>query len=321
MITIIILMSAGLGVAALVGGVAIMIQGDDLSVAEDRLQALTAKGERGAANANEATNLLNTPLDETQSVVEDFLSQFGNFQAVFDQADVRISPTKFAAICCGVGVAGFIAVAISPAPKLLAPLVAIMLAFAPVAWLFFKRSKRINKINQQLPEALELLGRSLRAGHSLAAGIGLVASEMAEPISREFGRCFEEQNLGISLEEALESMTRRVPNLDVRFFATAVLLQRQTGGDLAEILDKIGRLIRARFRLAGQIQALTGEGRLSGIVLLALPPGLFAIMYFMNRDYCLTLFRDEMGRKMLAGALVMQVLGALVIRKIINIKV
>ena len=116
-------------------------------------------------------------------------------------------------------------------------------------------------------------------------------------------------------------MTNRVPNLDLRFFATAVMLQRQTGGDLAEILDKIGHLIRERFKLSGQIQALTGEGRLSGIVLLALPPTLFVTMLYLNYEYAMVLFRDEAGRKMLGVALVFQFIGALVIRKIINIKV
>ena len=116
-------------------------------------------------------------------------------------------------------------------------------------------------------------------------------------------------------------MTVRVPNLDLRFFATAVILQRQTGGDLAEILDKIGYIIRERFKIWGQIQALTGEGRLSGIVLMALPPVLFVVMYRLNPDYCMVLFRDPMGQQMLAGAVVMQILGALVIRKIINIQV
>jgi tight adherence protein B len=116
-------------------------------------------------------------------------------------------------------------------------------------------------------------------------------------------------------------MTNRVPNLDLRFFATAVILQRQTGGDLAEILDKIGYLVRERFKIWGQIQALTGEGRLSGIVLLALPPALFVVMWYLNPGYSMTLFTDPMGIKMLVGALVMQVFGALVIRKIVNIKV
>ena len=144
---------------------------------------------------------------------------------------------------------------------------------------------------------------------------------MSEPIRKEFHRCYEAQNLGVPLEEALEDMTERVPNLDLRFFVTAIVLQRQTGGDLAEILDKIGSLIRERFKIWGQIQALTGEGRLSGIVLLALPPALFVVMYYLNPDYCSVLFTDPMGHKMLAGAVVMQILGALVIKKIISIKV
>jgi len=197
----------------------------------------------------------------------------------------------------------------------------VILFFLPFYYVSFMKKRRIGKFNQQLPEALEMLSRSLRAGHSLGAGFGLIADEMPDPLAKEFGRCFEEQNFGVSLEQSLESMTKRIPNLDLRFFATAVILQRQTGGDLAEILDKIGGLVRARYRLAGQIQALTGEGRLSGIVLLALPPGLFTAMLFLNKDYVMKLFTDPAGQWLLGGAIVMQFLGALVIRKIIDIKV
>jgi tight adherence protein B len=144
---------------------------------------------------------------------------------------------------------------------------------------------------------------------------------MPDPIGSEFAKCYEEQNFGIALEDSLENFSKRVPNLDLRFFVTAVILQRQTGGDLAEILDKIGRLIRERYKIWGQIQALTGEGRLSGIVLLILPPALFVAMYRLNPEYSQTLFTDPMGRQMLGVAIVMQFLGALVIRQIINIKV
>ena len=149
----------------------------------------------------------------------------------------------------------------------------------------------------------------------------MVATEMPQPICKEFGRVFEEQNLGIPLDETLRSMTDRIPNLDLKFFATAVILQRQTGGDLAEILDKIGELVRDRFRIWGQVQALTGEGRLSGVVLLALPFVLFIAVYQLNPDYIKVLFTDPMGTKMLFGAVVMQIIGALVIRQIVNIKV
>jgi tight adherence protein B len=184
-----------------------------------------------------------------------------------------------------------------------------------------KRKRRLAAFGRQMPEALELIGRALRAGHSLASGFKLVADEMPPPIATEFERCYEAQNLGIALEDAIDEMTNRVPNLDLRFFATAVVLQRQTGGDLAEILDKIGYIVRERFKIFGQIQALTGEGRLSGVVLLGLPPVLFVTMWYLNPGYSMTLFTDPMGHQMLAGAIILQIIGALIIRKIVNIKV
>jgi tight adherence protein B len=197
----------------------------------------------------------------------------------------------------------------------------MILAVLPLVWLLMRRRRRFRQFAKQMPDALELISRALRAGHSLASGISLVSDEMRPPINKEFNRVFEEQNLGIPLETSLDNLTDRIPNLDLRFFATAVILQRQTGGDLAEILDKIGYLVRERFKIWGQVQALTGEGRLSGIVLLALPPVLFLAVYRLNPDYVMPLFTDPLGRQMLAVAVVMQLLGAIVIKKIINIKV
>jgi tight adherence protein B len=191
----------------------------------------------------------------------------------------------------------------------------------PLIWLLMRRKRRLKAFAAQLPDALEMISRTLRAGQSLAFGFSLVATEMPQPVSKEFGRVFEEQNLGVPLEETLHSMTDRIPNLDLQFFVTALVLQRQTGGDLAEILDKIGSLIRDRFRIWGQVQALTGEGRLSGAVLLALPFVLFIAVYQLNPDYVMVLFKDPTGTKMLTVAVIMQVIGALVIRKIVNIKV
>jgi tight adherence protein B len=197
----------------------------------------------------------------------------------------------------------------------------LILATLPMIWLVLRRRRRFKQFAKQLPDALELVARALRAGHSLASGFSLVSEEMRAPIAKEFHRVFEEQNLGVPLEEALDNMTERIPNIDLRFFATAVILQRQTGGDLAEILDKIGYLVRERFKIWGQVQALTGEGRLSGVVLLGLPPLLFLTVYKLNPEYVMPLFTDPMGRKMLAGAIVMQLMGAIVIKKIVNIKV
>jgi tight adherence protein B len=194
-------------------------------------------------------------------------------------------------------------------------------AFLPIGWLWFKGRRRMKRFAAQLPEALELMARALRAGHSLPAGIQLVAQQMADPIGPEFSRCYEEQNLGSPLDQSIRQMTERVPNVDLKFFATAVILQRQTGGDLAEILDKIGHLIRERFVIWGQIQALTGEGRLSGIVLLALPPVLFCVMLKLNYEYVMMLFNDPLGQKMLVAGIISQIIGAIVIKKIITIKV
>lgn len=320
MLSIIVVIAVGIGVTALIGGVALAMRPASDNMAEDRLSVLT--GSRRAPGASEEASLLTSnSLDDTKSMADELLAKFGNISNIMEQADVRMSGSKFLTICVLCAAAGAVICMVTPTPKYFLPVFAIVLGSLPLVWLLYKRKKRISKFNQQLPEALELLSRSLRAGHSLAAGFGLIASEMQDPIGREFGRAFEEQNLGIALDEALEGMTVRVPNMDLRFFATAVMLQRQTGGDLAEILDKIGHLIRERFKLAGAIQALTGEGRLSGIVLLALPPALFVVMLYLNYDYAMVLFRDETGRMLLGGALVMQFVGALVIRKIINIKV
>jgi tight adherence protein B len=321
MLPIIICISVGLGVTALIAGVAFAIRPDSDNLAEDRLSILTGTKQPRGKPVEQATLLTANSLDETKSMADEFLSKFGNIEKLMSQSGVKMSGSKFLTLCAICAALGASVCVVAPIPKYLLPFMALIPGILPVLWLMMKRNKRMSEFSRQLPEALELLARSLRAGHSLASGFGLVGSEMKEPLGREFQRAFEEQNLGVSLDQALEDMTERMPNLDLRFFATAVILQRQTGGDLAEILDKIGTLIRSRFKLAGQIQALTGEGRLSGIVLLALPPVLFLVMLYLNYEYAMVLFRDESGRKLLAFAIAMQFVGALVIRKIINIKV
>ena len=168
---------------------------------------------------------------------------------------------------------------------------------------------------------VEELSRALRAGHGLASGMHLVSEEMRGPIADEFGRVFEEQNLGIPLELALRGMADRIPVMDVRFFVIAVVIQRATGGDLAEVLDKIGRLIRQRFELQGHVRALTAEGRLSGVVLLALPPGLLGFLSFSNYSYISVLFTTDVGNKMLLITAGLQLVGAWMIKKIVAIKV
>ncbi|MBN2477009.1 MAG: type II secretion system F family protein [Pirellulales bacterium] len=314
---------AFVGVAALVGGLAMVLRESPGSKVEDRLDMLTGVNTPSAAKeglAKEAS-VLAQPLDQMPGIFETFFERFGNIGLLFEQADTSLTVPKMLAISTVLGVVGAaLAVTLGIHPALV-PVVGLLMAALPMFWVMFRRKRRLKAFAAQLPDALEMLARSLRAGQSLGFGFNMVASEMSDPISREFGRVFEEQNLGIPLDETLEGLTDRIPNLDLKFFATAVVLQRQTGGDLAEILDKIGHLIRERFKIWGQVQALTGEGRLSGVVLLALPFVLFATVYQLNPDYLMLLFEDPMGTKMLTGAIILQILGALMIRKIVNIKV
>ena len=321
MMTIVIIVSAFLGVAALVGGVALIFRGETDSPVGERLDVLASIAS-GKADGEEAQkSVLNRPLEDRMGAAEQFVTRFLNLRTFLEQGDLEIEPSKFLMISGAMAGAGALVCVLFGVHFLFIPLAAAGLASLPFLWAFWKRKRRLKKFGGQLPDALELIARALRSGHSLAAGFQLVGQEMSQPIGGEFNRVYEEQNLGLPLEEALEEMTVRVPNLDLRFFATAVIIQRQSGGDLAEILDKIGHLVRERFQIWGQIQALTGEGRLSGIVLLALPPVLFITMWKLNPAYIMTLFDDPLGKQMIGVALLLQAVGALVIRKIVNIRV
>ncbi len=323
MIIWIVAISAFVAVAALVGGLTMVMREKPAGRLEDRLDMLTGAGNpaEGKSNLGKPGSILAQPLEQVPNIFDTLLARFGNWNLVFEQADTSLTVAKLLAISgvlalCGAGLGAVV----NLHPGLL-PLLAIVLAGVPVMWVLWRRRKRLKAFASQLPDALEMLARSLRAGQSLGFGMNMIATEMSPPISTEFGRVFEEQNLGVPLEESFKDLTERIPNLDLSFFATAVILQRQTGGDLAEILDKIGALVRDRFRIWGQVQALTGEGRLSGVVLLALPFVLFLAVYQLNPDYIMVLFTDPLGKQMLAAAIFMQVVGALVIRKIVNIQV
>ncbi|MFN3149895.1 type II secretion system F family protein [Bremerella sp.] len=321
MLTLVVLITVFVGVATLVGAVAILFRGDANPEIESRLEILTGKGKAEGGKGEQQNNGITRLSDGNDGALEEFISRHFNLRLFLDQAAMETSVSNFIMLTAGVAGAGAVVPFLLGLPFYIGPLLAVILGVGPLGYVWFKRGKRLAKFGNQLPDALELIARALRAGHSLGAGFHLVSEEMLDPIGGEFRKVFESQNLGVPLEEAIVDMTERVPNLDLKFFGTAVILQRQTGGDLAEILDKIGRLVRQRMELFGQIQALTGEGRISGIVLLGMPPALFAVMWYLNPTYVMTLFTDPLGQKMLAGAIVMQLIGAWVIQKIIDIKV
>jgi tight adherence protein B len=203
----------------------------------------------------------------------------------------------------------------------LALLLALLLGMAPNAVVNIKRKRRMKEFTAQFPDALEMFARSLRAGHSFTGAIQLVAQEMPHPMGAEFRQVFDEQNLGVPLREALTGMTRRVDSLDAKFFVTAILIQRETGGNLAEIIDKIAHVIRERFRIQGQLRIFTAQARMTGLILTFLPVGVALAIVALNPDYIRPLFVERAGKLLLALAVCMQVTGGLVIRKIIRIKI
>jgi tight adherence protein B len=305
-------------VAALVGAVSFVLR-DSNAKTSQRLDTLVGKRRRSDAS----TDILRKTAFETdkKSLIEMLTPKFLSLNKFFEQADCHIRPGTLLGIGMVLGALGFTGSWLARVPVFFMPVMGILLFLVPLAWVWNKRRVRLKSFASQLPDALELVARALRAGHSLGAGMHVVAEEMPAPIAEEFGRVYEEQNLGIAIEDSMSSMCERVPNLDLRFFVTSVAIQRQTGGDLAEILDKIGYVIRERYRILGQVKALTGEGRLSGIVLIALPFVLFLVMLHIQPGYVSALWTHPMGVRMSIFAIFMQILGALVIRKIVNIKV
>jgi tight adherence protein B len=316
--TMIICAMTFVAVAALVGVVSFVLR-DTTPKTSARLDTLV--GKRRATDAN--TEILRKTAFEgdKKSLIEAFTPKFFSLNKYFEQADCHIKPSTLLGIGAGLAAVGVTGSWLARVPWFFMPLTAAVLFAVPLAWVWNKRRARLKTFAGQLPDALELVARALRAGHSLGAGMHVVAEEMPSPICEEFGRVYEEQNLGIPIEDAMQSMCERVPNLDLRFFVTSVAIQRQTGGDLAEILDKIGYVVRERYRILGQVKALTGEGRLSGIVLIALPFVLFLVMLHIQPNYVATLWTHPLGIKMAIFAIILQILGALVIRKIVNIKV
>lgn len=311
-------------IVSLVGVLAFVFR-EQTPQAVTRLDIIVNKRTQGksSAAAMEASDILRKSAFESdkKSIIDALTPRLPSMERLFEQADCNINPTTLTGVGLLLAIMGSGVTMLAKLPLFIIPLNALVLFSLPWVWLYFKRQARMKKFQSQLSDGLELLARALRSGQSLAAGMHVVAEEMPEPIAVEFGRVFEEQNLGIPIEDSLRSMAERVPNMDLRFFVTSVCIQRQTGGDLAEILDKIGHVVRERFRILGQVKALTGEGRLSGVVLIALPFALFGFMLNTKPDYVKLLWEDPMGQKMLWFALIAQVIGALVIRKIVNIKV
>lgn len=321
MFTYILFGLIAVGIGGMVFAASMLFQNDQQDHIEDRLANLTQNKGRGS-NTKAATpaSLLNSPLDDAPDKIEEYLNKLLNLRKFLSQTGTELTTGNFIGLTVGATLGTAVLTAIF-LPIGFVPVTSLIAAVLPFWTLSLLRKRRLNKFGEQLPAALDLMSQALRAGQSLPSGIQLVGAQVDQPLGPEFHLAFEQQNLGMTLNDSLRAMSERVPNLDLRFFVTAVVLQRQTGGDLAEVLDKISSLTRERFKIRGQIQALTGEGRISGVVLLAMPPVLFVVMMKLNYDYVMMLFEEPLGQKMLLGGLILQFIGAYSIKKIIDIKV
>lgn len=249
------------------------------------------------------------------------ISVVPKLQRVLDQANIGWRASRMLLYLAGAAIGVLAVLVVLQVNPVWSAGTALGVFLLPILYVIRRRRKRINRLIEQLPDVFEMIGQALRAGHSLASGIGLVSEQLPDPAGTEFARVFHEQNLGVKIEDALVNMADRVDQLDMRFFVTAVCIQRQTGGDLAEVLDKIGAVIRDRIQLFGQVQALTAEGRLSGWVLLGLPFVVFLVELWINPEYAEVLMFDPVGKMMTFGMICMMLMGMAMIKKIVNIKV
>jgi tight adherence protein B len=240
---------------------------------------------------------------------------------LIEQSGVATTPSAAMIACLLAMVVTGLAALIFLRNPLFAMIAGVIGGVLPILWLKHKRKARMKRFEEQFPEALDLLSRALRAGHAFQTAMGMVAEELPVPVGIEFKKAFDQQNFGLPLRDVLDQMAERVPILDVKFFVTAVTIQRETGGNLAEILDNLAHVVRERFKILRQVRVHTAHGRFTGYVLLALPASLAVALMFINPEHMKVLFEERMGQNMIAGAIVMQAIGYVWIRKVIKIEV
>ena len=289
----------------------------------DRLAGLS-KGGSGAATTAVNADILKREAYSDLPLINSLLQRLklaADLNTLIQQAnsDWSVGRVIFGALLCAV-IAGFLVGAWFHS-VIFGLIIGLVAANGPYVYLRVKRSQRMRAFEATLPEAIDLLSRALRAGHSLTAGIEMVAREIADPVGAEFRRVFEEQNFGLPIREALLNLAKRIPVADLQFLITAMLVQKETGGNLAEVLDKTGAVIRERARLLGQLRIYTAQGRMTGWILGLLPFIVFLLMNMMNPGYAHMLISDPTGRKAVWVGLGLMSIGVWMIRKIVDIKV
>ena len=305
---------------ALIGWSATMIVRDWLNKDQRKLAKRLA-GTSGSTGA--AAPMASIVIQDRPEGLPAFLANSTLIRALYRHlihAYPDASMAKFLVVCAAMALVGCMAMWYATDSTLFGGVGIFTGAYAPVLAVLRKKSRRQKMLAEQLPEALEFLQRVLRAGHSLSTGIAMIGDEMTPPLAAEFRRCYEQHSLGQSLEDGLRDMARRIESTDFAFFVTAVLIQRQTGGDLSHVLGNISSMIRQRIRLQQYVLAKTAEGRLTGYILVAFPVLMFFVASSMNPDYRKTLLHDPSGLTLLAVAACLITAGLVTIRRITTMK-
>jgi len=283
-----------------------------------RLREVSYRDDKGPENASFIRERASGPLPGLDKVLGGAESPLAR---LIEQSGVSTTPSTIIVVSMGIGIALAIVSLLfirTPFAWSVAGLAGLAL---PILYLRFKRSARMKRFEEQFPEALDLLSRAIRAGHAFQTAMGMCADELPAPVGVEFKKSFDQQNFGLPLKDALNEMAERVPILDVKFFVTAVLIQRETGGNLSEILDNLAHVVRERFKILRQVRVHTAHGRFTGYVLLALPAALGVALSFINPEHMDLLFKERMGHMMILAAIVLQTIGYIWIRQVIKIEV
>jgi tight adherence protein B len=310
-------------VALLVFGIWVFASTDDnQELVRKRMGAVHKAEKRGQVSLN-----LKLVRDEMMSSVPMFhrlLLQWSwstKLQDYLVQAGVAMKPAKLILFSAVLGLGSYLVSGFFYRLIYISLPIGIAATFIPLAVVAWKRKRRLRKFEEHFPEALDLLGRAVRAGHAFTTGLEMISSECAEPLAGEFRTTFEEQNFGLPMRDALMNLAERIPLIDVRFFVTALLIQKETGGNLAEILDGLSRVIRDRFRLYREVQVRTAQGRLTAAILIALPIIMVIGLSILNPTYMHALFDDPKGPLIISTAGGMQIVGSAILWKIIHFEV
>ena len=285
---------------------------------EARLRTLAA----GAGSTGEASIIKRRLLDETPTLQRLMLAapRLRQLDRSLEQSGLDLTVSRLLLISLGIAVAGYLLAAIL-VPAAIAAVIGLLAGTLPWLYVERRRSQRLHKIERQLPDALDLMGRALRAGHAFAIGLKMAGEEMPDPIAQEFRLTHEEVNFGVSLQQALLNMAARTPSIDLRYFVVAVLIQRETGGNLTEVLANLATLMRERFKLFEKVRVVSAEGRMSAWVLSLLPFCVAGVINLVNPGFLGVLWTDPLGLKMIGAALFMMFLGVLWMRRIVRIHV